>query len=159
MLNSIDMNLGHRCKGHNGRGQHPFSIVSLECLKCEITSRHFQPGKGPGRGLLRDCENQLWNRWIVCSTATHSGGVPSRLNCSNSTCTRSPAQGHKQVTGCIRTVHIQWNQKLPGSALKLYVHCLTWPSGLRKFGATKVPFFDLMFVVEMKFWSQAAIKR
>ena len=90
---------------------------------------------------------------------THSGGVPSRLNCSNSTCTRSPAQGHKRVRGCIRTVHILWNQKLPGSALKLYVHCLTWPSGLRKFGATKVPFFDLMFVVEMKFWSQAAIKR
>ena len=22
-------------------------------------------GKGPSRGLLRDCENRLWNRWIV----------------------------------------------------------------------------------------------
>ena len=32
--------------------------------------KHFQPGEGPSRGLLRlrDCENQLWNRWIVCST-------------------------------------------------------------------------------------------
>ena len=25
-------------------------------LKCESTSRHFQPGEGPSRGLLRDCE-------------------------------------------------------------------------------------------------------
>ena len=24
----------------------------------------FQPGEGPSRGLLRDCENRLWNRWI-----------------------------------------------------------------------------------------------
>ena len=31
-------------------------------------SRHFQPGEGPNRGLLCDCENWLWNRWIVCST-------------------------------------------------------------------------------------------
>ena len=28
------------------------------------------------RSLLRDCENRLWNRWIVCST---SPGVPSPL--------------------------------------------------------------------------------
>ena len=36
-------------------------------------SRSFQPGEGPSasRGLLRDCENRLWNRWIVCST-THN---------------------------------------------------------------------------------------
>ena len=34
-------------------------------------SRHFQPEEGPSRGLLRDCENWLWNRWIVCSTAPH----------------------------------------------------------------------------------------
>ena len=32
--------------------------VSLaECLKCESTSRNFQPGEGTSRGLLRDCEN------------------------------------------------------------------------------------------------------
>ena len=48
---------------------------------------------------------------------------------------------------------------VPGRALKLYVHCLTWPSGLRKVGARKVPFFDFMFVVEIKFWSQAKIKK
>jgi hypothetical protein len=43
--------------------------------------------------------------------------------------------------------------------LKLYVHCLTWPSGLRKMGAEKVPFFEFKLEVEMKFWSQAEIKR
>ena len=26
-------------------------------LKCESSSMHFQPGEGPSRGLLRDCEN------------------------------------------------------------------------------------------------------
>ena len=25
-------------------------------LKCVSGSRHFQPGEGPGRGLLRDCK-------------------------------------------------------------------------------------------------------
>ena len=34
-------------------------------MKHESTSRRFQPGEGPSRGLLRDCENWLWNRWIV----------------------------------------------------------------------------------------------
>ena len=29
-----------------------------------LVSRRFQPGEGPRRGLLRDCENRLWNRWI-----------------------------------------------------------------------------------------------
>ena len=29
-----------------------------------LASRRFQPGEGPSRGLLRDCEN----RWIVCSS-------------------------------------------------------------------------------------------
>jgi hypothetical protein len=38
---------------------------------------------------------------------------------------------------------------------KLYVHCLTWPSGLRKMGAENVPFFEFKLEVEMKFWSQA----
>ena len=26
------------------------------CLKCKSTSRHFQPGDDPSRGLLHDCE-------------------------------------------------------------------------------------------------------
>ena len=26
----------------------------------------IQPGEGPSRGLLRDCDNRLRNRWIVC---------------------------------------------------------------------------------------------
>ena len=30
---------------------------------------HFQPGEGPNRGLLRDCEN----RWIDCSPRHNSG--------------------------------------------------------------------------------------
>ena len=38
------------------------------CLKCESASRRFQPGEGPSRGLLRDCENLLWNQW---STTQH----------------------------------------------------------------------------------------
>ena len=34
---------------------------------CESASAsmHFQPGEGPSRGLLRDCEN----RWIVFSSS------------------------------------------------------------------------------------------
>ena len=28
-----------------------------KCLKFENAGRHFQPGEGPSRGLLRDCEN------------------------------------------------------------------------------------------------------
>ena len=32
-----------------------------KCLKCESASSCFQPGEGPSRGLLRDCEN----RWII----------------------------------------------------------------------------------------------
>ena len=27
-------------------------------------SYSFQPGEGPSRGLLHDCTNRLWNRWI-----------------------------------------------------------------------------------------------
>ena len=41
-----------------------FTIVSLECLKCESVSvgRLFQPGDGPSRGLLlHDCGNQCIN--------------------------------------------------------------------------------------------------
>ena len=30
-------------------------------LKCECASRCFQPGEGPSKGLLCDCENWLWN--------------------------------------------------------------------------------------------------
>ena len=88
---------------------------------------------------------------------TYSGGVPSRLNSSNITWTLSPESKmmtilqYKSGSIICRTV--------PGRALKLYVHCLTWPSGLRKVGARKVPFFDFMFVVEIKFWSQAKIKK
>ena len=52
-------------------GQCPFSIVSWQCLKCESASRHFQPGEGPSRGLLSDCEN----RWMVCSSS--AGTVPA----------------------------------------------------------------------------------
>ena len=39
--------------------------VYLPCLKYESACRRFQPGEGPTRGLLCDCENRLWNRWIV----------------------------------------------------------------------------------------------
>ena len=30
--------------------------MPYQSLKCESTSRHFQSGEGPSRGLLRDCE-------------------------------------------------------------------------------------------------------
>ena len=49
------------------QGQCLFSIVSLQCLS---------------RGLLCDCENRFWNRWIVFSTTPDSapgpGGAASR---------------------------------------------------------------------------------
>ena len=31
-------------------------LSQWQCLKCENDSRHFQPGEGPSRGLLRDCK-------------------------------------------------------------------------------------------------------
>ena len=31
--------------------------MSYWCLKSETASRRFQPGEGPSRGHLRDCEN------------------------------------------------------------------------------------------------------
>ena len=37
-----------------------------------MCSRRFQPGEDPSS----DCENLLWNQWIVCSTITRGGGVP-----------------------------------------------------------------------------------
>ena len=37
------------------------------------------------------------------------------------------------------------------------MHCRTWPSGFKNVGAWKLPFLDLMLVVEMKFWSHAEI--
>ena len=37
-----------------------------------MCSRRFQPGEDPSS----DCENLLWNQWIVCSTITREGGVP-----------------------------------------------------------------------------------
>ena len=36
----------------------------------------FQPGDGPSRGLLRDCENRLWNRWSI--TQHYSAPPPTR---------------------------------------------------------------------------------
>ena len=43
--------------------------------KCESASGHFQPGEGPCRGLLRDCENIA----IVCSpTYDHIHMRPAR---------------------------------------------------------------------------------
>ena len=42
--------------------------------------------------------------------------------------------------------------------LKLYVHCLTYPSGLRKTGASNVPFLDVSDEVEINFWSHTEIK-
>ena len=35
------------------------------CLKCESASRHFQPGEGPSRGLLRDCTTSPINRFAA----------------------------------------------------------------------------------------------
>ena len=35
------------------------------CLKCESTSRRFQPGEGPSRGLLRDCTTSPINRFAT----------------------------------------------------------------------------------------------
>ena len=37
-------------------------------------TRRFQPGEGPSRGLLRDCDNRLWNRW----STTHSDRITTQ---------------------------------------------------------------------------------
>ena len=34
-------------------------VAAPECLKCQDASTCFQPGEGPRRGLLCDCENRL----------------------------------------------------------------------------------------------------
>ena len=51
--------------------------------------RRFQPGEGPSRGLLCDCENRLWNRW---STAQHySCSILARpLNLCVKLCSSAP---------------------------------------------------------------------
>ena len=49
------------------------------CFKCESASRLFQPGESPSRGLLRDCENRVWNR--RSTTQHYSAGMQTeRLN-------------------------------------------------------------------------------
>ena len=56
-----------------------------KCLKCESASRHFQPGEGPSRGLLRDCTTSLINRFaalslircLVCASARATSPLDS----------------------------------------------------------------------------------
>ena len=51
------------------------------CLKCESTTRRFQPGERPSRGFLHDCTTPP-SRLIVCSTNV----LATRINvwfCSN----------------------------------------------------------------------------
>ena len=38
------------------------------CLKCGSASRCFQPGKGPSRCLLHDCETGCGTDGSICST-------------------------------------------------------------------------------------------
>ena len=56
------------------KGDHPVSSIqhTPRGLKCENSSSCFQPGEGPSRSLLCDCENRLWNRWIVYSFTLRS---------------------------------------------------------------------------------------
>ena len=49
----------------------PFSIVP----KCESTTRRFQPGEGPGRGLLCDCETSNLLRVSSSSSLLKSQAV------------------------------------------------------------------------------------
>ena len=37
----------------------------------------FQPGEGPSRGLLCDCENRLWNRWSTTQHYSSRPGCPA----------------------------------------------------------------------------------
>ena len=36
------------------------STHKQERVECESARRHFQPGEGPSRGLLRDCTTSLY---------------------------------------------------------------------------------------------------
>ena len=62
-------------------------------------SRHFQPGEGPSRGLLHDCEN----RWIVCSSSQNSSQSAQNRN-SNlapgifTTCGTTTTSGWRRAT-------------------------------------------------------------
>ena len=49
-----------------------------QCLKCEHISRCFQPGEGPSRDLLRDCENIADGSFAALTqTQTHIGSSGS----------------------------------------------------------------------------------
>ena len=49
--------------------------VSILNTFFNVTALCFlQPGESPSRDLLRDCENPLWNRWILCSTTNITHG-------------------------------------------------------------------------------------
>ena len=48
--------------------------INYDLLGC------FRSQKGPSRGLLRDCENRLWNRWIVYSTSADPRRVQDQLD-------------------------------------------------------------------------------
>ena len=59
------MKLGPRRNYHKGQAAKRHYANQPACLKCESASKCFQAGEGPSRGLLRDCENRLWNRWTT----------------------------------------------------------------------------------------------
>ena len=64
-------------------------------LKCESTSRHFQPGEGPSRGLFRDCDNftdgsfaalvptLLNSNYLRMYAGMHRGKLPQLLSSSS----------------------------------------------------------------------------
>ena len=59
------------------------NICLAKCLKCDSTSRRFQPGEGPKRGLLRDCADErsvtpAVVRVEACSCAQCRGRCPHR---------------------------------------------------------------------------------
>ena len=65
------MKLGHYCKDYIWQAALRIYANQPAHLKCESSNGHFQPGEGPSRGLLHDCETSIFSKvrlrhyWIL----------------------------------------------------------------------------------------------
>ena len=66
------MTLHHRAGNESFKGR---AVWLTQILKCESASRRFQPGEGPSRGLLRDCENFADGSFAALVCAFQSAGL------------------------------------------------------------------------------------
>ena len=57
------------------------NICLAKCLKYDSASRPFQPGEGPKRGLLRDCENFADSSFAALFFSKHFTASGHEMQC------------------------------------------------------------------------------